>query len=924
MLKEFLSLCWNPVYEFLVHSERKKETNPTVISEQRNFNPLELALYKNKELHNLCLFFTPNGNYGDLISSDKVCPKKGIRTKNKNGNSPHWNMLFVELDIKWSWLDSHEALREEAEKTFSWFTMRPSFVSKTPWWWHLYRPISKDAKQSLSTISNDDMSLALKELWLAFVWWDTSSMAVNKLMRVPTSYHRKTWEPILVEFYQYYDDWLQEIYDEDKIQFMDNKTVRWTVAYALRSAKWASIEKKFDKQVGQERMSWIYELDFERIFDRLHKYPRLYKWKTYQFSLWKNNTVDVTVDWSTFSTDWYKLCKRTEWDFINCFSMGNHPIEERPRWPIVPFLYHYFDSSIKSVNKFLTTEFDINILDLEQDWLEWIDLVIVRQDSSITFSESWVTIKHVVMKEGSESVVTKEVIKIPIKMVSRSFVYQTEWFLEWEKGKRIYIVETDMGRQTLERRTTKKSFNDFHDGIFRYGVDNDLWLFFDSLERAEEIPIIKAIEQNGHYDWYSYLWWELVHWKTDSLNLISHKYAIKHSAEKISIKQSLEDLRKVWKKRIIDPVFCQCLAMQALNLRWWHKIYPWILITGKTWWGKSTISAIMQSLLWYETGEREEALPWITPQPLKEKSTDFWILFFEELTNKISSVCEENLRLIINRNTGARGTTNGNLRYVFRSPLFITWERTFKEESLNNRVAVITNTKQDINKEYERTLRWEIIGRLEKSTFLKEYLSTIHKVKFRLEPTYKIKRDILVSSWLDNRFADAWAYWMAMIDLFDLDITNEEYISYVRHHLWSMWFLRKESSEDCLHTFKTIVIQASMDRSVIWTYMSIRMWKKLMVTFMDEFYEKKRSIINTTVSQMQERWIKAAVNDKTITVMFNDIDSEKTQDAAFAMMRSTLQKMTKNVIHNEWRNDSIEYNRYGVESGMLVQLPEES
>ena len=61
----------------------------------------------------------------------------------------------------------------------------------------------------------------------------------------------------------------------------------------------------------------------------------------------------------------------------------------------------------------------------------------------------------------------------------------------------------------------------------------------------------------------------------------------------------------------------------------------------------------------------------------------------------VSEKTEEALRNIINRDKGARGIGVDNAYYNFRSPLFLTGERTLKDESLNNRFVVLVMSEDD-------------------------------------------------------------------------------------------------------------------------------------------------------------------------------------------------------------------------------------
>jgi hypothetical protein len=80
---------------------------------------------------------------------------------------------------------------------------------------------------------------------------------------------------------------------------------------------------------------------------------------------------------------------------------------------------------------------------------------------------------------------------------------------------------------------------------------------------------------------------------------------------------------------------------------------------------------------------------------LKQAASDYSVLFLEELTQKVSPYTEELVRNVVNRDIAARGSLDKNIEFNLRAPVFCVGERSFKDESLNNRFVIcVTSRKQ--------------------------------------------------------------------------------------------------------------------------------------------------------------------------------------------------------------------------------------
>ena len=56
-----------------------------------------------------------------------------------------------------------------------------------------------------------------------------------------------------------------------------------------------------------------------------------------------------------------------EENYVHNFTFESHDIKDRPRGPVYPFLYHYFDGDREKIKEFLENEFHIKVFEKVQD-----------------------------------------------------------------------------------------------------------------------------------------------------------------------------------------------------------------------------------------------------------------------------------------------------------------------------------------------------------------------------------------------------------------------------------------------------------------------------------------------------------------------------------------------------------------------------
>ena len=256
-------------------------------------------------------------------------------------------------------------------------------------------------------------------------------------------------------------------------------------------------------------------------------------------------------------------------------------------------------------------------------------------------------------------------------------------------------------------------------------------------------------------------------------------------------------------------------------------------------------------MLGYAPNARVMSLPWITPQPLKQAASDYSVLFLEELTQKVWEGTEELLRNIVNRDLASRGMLDGNVDFPLRSPLFVVGERTFKDESLNNRFCSIISSRKHWKKDSK-----EKLAHLEKITAYEEIYSKFNEYSDWISEMAKDYSLELVKQGFDSRNADTYAFMFVSNNIFELWIDEEELFNICKKMLQKVGLV-DSPEEDHRTALKSLITRICVSRQAGILIKDIKVnWVphlQYSVTFYSEdIYQKYRGLLNTSIMEINE------------------------------------------------------------------------
>ncbi len=758
------------------------------------------------------LYFSPNGNFKEtnLIGKD---PNFDINNINTSKSCIYTYVLDFNLTkFKWfdlEWLLKH--LKEVIEENL-FITWR--YIVKTRHSYQFYFVLNPEELNDIYNIYKLDQ-LKISKFLAEKLWADTTSKVVSNpgaLFAMPGSYYWKTWEKFEIQIVEYQDEYvtLEQVdslmsYIEQSEKFKrDYKwTIRWTTSEKIRN---------FNKTDIEEVVSILHDHDIV--------IPGWY--------MIEDNSI-IRKIW----VDIFNEPIGGPYQLIWCITKWNK--EEIIN--ILKDIFWLFSKKIKD-----KTEEDVNFI------IEWWWFEIDFMDDYVQLKEKKESAKWNVLE--TKTILFRNHIKVLGKGISTCAMLGTDT----EKSS-VFVMEIDWVERIIWNITDKRTFNRRYPDVFFYGNDNQLWLFFHSLSNSNLVKEINIYERSWYYDWLCVLWNKCIVWDLWEWKIISEtSFDLATESEDITVMDYFNRFRECYKDEFSVPLFLAVLSLAGMNYREDLEIAPAVLLSWITGSGKSTIAALLKKMLWYWTSAREVALPGISAQPLKESASDNSILFLEELTNRVSPATEELLRNVVNRDRWARGTLDGNIRRSFRSPLWVNWERTFKEESLNNRFCSFI-----MSQNYWVEWSWEQINNLKRYTAYTDVYTTYlnnHWVLHDLVIKYKQK---LLDLWYNARSSDVRCYIYVVNDIFGLWIDFETLRWYMDIHLQSTWQYNKKaiSSEIQLERFlKVNIINNKIN-------LTIQEWKnnKWTIVYLfdvlfidDDIYQKNRWMLNSTLSEINKKY----------------------------------------------------------------------
>jgi hypothetical protein len=824
--------------------------------------------------------FTPNGNYGD---NNNVLWLKAERAKWREGKKPYRNAIYIDLDMKdtsYSNLDEYFDYLIGIFETPG-FIYQPTFITKSWWGFHLYRIFSDvDKKLINKRISDSDMESVIKYVASNFdggdtQWWRTK---VNALARLPFGkYRRKDWSIVPLILYQVIkqEDWhytykhIQSDSDFDdeklltKIGFVQVKTMQNNILQNKKAEK-AEIPMHVSTDAGIVETQ-VKTIPFPKILEKLSAYPKQYGDKIYTYEI-KHNKLLIKYPDGTYAPDGYTY--KSDENYVCNFTAESHPIEERPAWNVMAFLYYHFNMSVPRVAEFLNKEFGIKITkDAALSEGKEIFRQITKPTYTVTCTEDKIEIlQQVTKKDWSIASLPYVLFQKPFEIVGKGEVDFKDMG-ELDVNEKVLICKLYDSDKPFILKTfaAKRPLNDdiMKYGLFFFGDDNQLGMFYQAVLDNDDIPTYDIIHLNWYYDGIYVLGWKINEIETSNKNyyfIPRFEFKLKTWTQ-VTCEEYLSKWLWLRDPCIWIPSFLQSLALAGMNIRNdvpGVSVYPGLFVTGQTASGKTILTETLKGMLWYAKKARQYSITRITPQPLMHWATDNSILNLEEFTwDYINPNIQWPLRDIIDRRVASKWQIGKNIVYNFRSPLMVLWETLPDMASVTNRFVVIP-----MDARYQ-------IGTKEWLYEIEQYVCTdevynqryqLAKDPLKIAQCYGKRVKYLVDNKLDPRYADVRAYIFTMNELFEINIEQDKLLEYTKKNLKNIGYYGDKKINSTYAKLQSFFVQAMIKKKVHVTSRSS--WKKDIVTLFfdgDRINKKKAELsqIVNDLNQELETWLSA-------------------------------------------------------------------
>lgn len=822
-----------------------------------NFYSLPDAIALNTEYPS-GLYFMPNGRFWltNTIGSNIKYDKASLPSQT------YVSAFVFDWDLKMYPDFTKKDLLDHIHKNFNKLWYRPKFIVDSGWGFHAYLIIERWCrveayKRYWEWLLKISSTLASK------LWADMSarvSSSLSALIRLPGSFNWKYEEKTEVKIIEE----TQELVTLDQI----DKSMKYINQLEENQKTISSLKTQFS-------VGWLYDdaskIPMPELLKKLEKYPRLIQGRAQVLKIEWDQVIIIREDGEILRWNSYKYNKGE--NYIHCFFEGDMELAPEGNW--YWFLYWYFRKDRVKISKFLSEEFwitaDNNLVTMGtlQKEYQTYGATVKVYDLGVTLDITKTSPK------GTSITETKTLFRSPLKFLAKGTVTNTAMW-EWDP-ERVFIIDVDWRPDIMKIFPTKKDHNKKNaSSMFFYGTDNDLWLLYSALDSAHDLPEIEVLERSWYYGERCVLSNQLMLWELYNDKIINKFIfkTLKEEKRKITAKEFFAMFRKLYKDNIAIPAVLQAIALGGMNLWENFNTYPALLISGRTWSGKSAMVNMLKSMLWYWQNARTMSLPGITPQPLKEAASDYSILFLEELTQKVGETTEELLRNIVNRDKASRGSLDTNVDFNLRSPLFVVGERTFKDESLNNRFVCVVSNRNSWKPNAKN-----LVNELMNYTAWEDIYSTFIKHRDVISKKAKDYSTQLSKAWFDARHADTYSFMFVINEIFNFWITEKELMDLVRESLWRTWAL-ENAEESARETLRVAIVRLLSTKS--WS-MTIRdtEWTPPKLNFNitilnDAEYQKTRAIINNAMMEINEElgWWYCRSSSTTITFSVPFVRSE--------------------------------------------------
>lgn len=683
------------------------------------------------------------------------------------------------------------------------------------------------------------------------------------IVRVPTWYQvyfvlqKWIWDILIRKYWSQLFKMRDLIY---RIMNISRRPSRMNDVCYLPWSKVISALWKFDITLEDTNDSYVTLQQVIALMDFYSKYKlaRVAEWLFLK-------TIDIQ-DYCKFDNElYYKeleqyITKHYSWEFEGKLNLPAPKIwDDIYKIPLRTSLYSYLWCLVEWADWAIR-----NILK-DTFWLwEWA-LVQLSWDIHQLFAWDWYEIRMMdkMVQLVCQDVNNKWEIHTKVKILFRNNIKVTwKWktsvakMWEWDDSINVFIFECKWVEYIVKQFTTKKEFNKQFPSLFFYWNDDDLWLFFHALSEDNSIPDINIYVRSWYYDDICILWDRCIVWDIDNNRILLWNNAfslVEDEIRQVSIQEYFDKFKSCYNEEFSVPVFMSAIALAWMNLRWMLEVNPAMLIAWKTGCWKSTVAALLKRMLWYWYSVREMALPWVTPQPLKQTAWDNAILFLEELTKKVWTSTEELLRNIVNRDKAARGMLDWNVWFEFRSPIWVNWERTFKDESLNNRFCAFI-----MSQAYWKQDAQPIINELMWMTAYQEIYETYVNNRDLVETLVFKYREVLSWYWYQGRTCDVWNYILVVNELFWLGYSVDELVWYIDKHLHNIWIWIKKEVDYVLQFERFLAVNMinwKISLTLQDLYKQGENWKEPRLIFNilfvdDAIYQTSRWTLNSFISEV--------------------------------------------------------------------------
>ena len=757
------------------------------------------------------LYFTPNGNFKE---NNPIGKETNFNITNIDTNKCCIYTYVLDFNLtKFKWFDLEWLLKHLKDVIEEKLSIKWRYIVKTRHSYQFYFVLDSEDKYEIYDTYKLDQLKIVKFL-AENLWADTTSKVVLNpwaLFAMPGSYYWKTWEKFEIQIVESQDEYVTFEQVENLMIYIDQ------VEKFKREYKWTI------RGTTSEKIRNFNKTDIEEVISVLHDH-------------------DFEIPDGYIIEDNYVIRKM----WVNVF---NEPIGNPYQliWCVTKWNKEEIENILKDIFGVLNkkvkdkTEEDVNFI------IEWWWYEIDFMDDYVQLKERKESAKWNILE--TKTILFRNHMKVLGKGVSTCSMLGTDT----EKSS-VFVMEIDWVERIVGNITDKRTFNRKYPDVFFYGNDNQLWLFFHSLSNCSYVQEINIYERSWYYDNVCILWDKCVVWDIWEWKIIPEtKFDLAQWFEEITVMEYFNMFRQCYKDVFSVPLFLSVLSLAGMNYRENLEIAPAVLLSWITGSGKSTIASILKRMLWYWTSSRELALPGISAQPLKESASDNSILFLEELTNRVSAWTEELLRNVVNRDRWARGTLDWNIWRSFRSPLWVNWERTFKEESLNNRFCSFI-----MSQDYWIEWSWEYINKIKKYTAYTDVYTTYINNRWVLNDLVIKYKQKLLDLWYNARTCDVRCYIYVVNDIFGFWIDFDTLRWYMDIHLQSTGQYEKKNISIALQLERFLKVNIINGKINITVQEVVEEWHTLYyfdMLFIDEdIYQKSRWMLNSAISELNKRY----------------------------------------------------------------------